>query len=68
MLCKEVIKVLEKDYAPQYALEWDNVGLLAGRDDKVVRKIYVALDATDEAIDEAVVLKADLLITVLKKF
>ena len=63
MLCKEVIKIIEKDYSPQYALEWDNVGLLAGRDDKEIRKIYVALDATDDAVDDAAMMEADLLLT-----
>lgn len=63
MLCKEVIKIIERDYSPQYALEWDNVGLLAGRDDKDIKNIYVALDATDEAVDEAVRMGADLLLT-----
>ena len=48
MLCKDIIKIIEQDYSPRYALSWDNVGLLAGRDDKEVAKIYVALDATDE--------------------
>lgn len=36
-----------------------NVGLLAGRDDKEVAKIYVALDATDEVVDEAILAGAD---------
>ena len=39
------------------------VGLLVGRDDKEVKKIYIALDATDEVIDEAVKNGADMLIT-----
>lgn len=63
MLCKDIIKIIEKDYPPRYALSWDNVGLLAGRDDKEVSKIYVALDATDEAIDQAITAGADMLVT-----
>ena len=53
MQCKEIIEVLEQDYSRSYALPWDNVGLLAGRDDKEVKKIYVAVDATDEVIEAA---------------
>ena len=34
MLCKDIIKIIEQDNSPRYALSWDNVGLLAGRDDK----------------------------------
>lgn len=63
MLCREVIDIIEKKYPKEYALEWDNVGLLAGRDDKEVHRIYVALDATDEVIDAAVSSHADMLVT-----
>lgn len=63
MLCREIMNRIEKFYSRDFALEWDNVGLLAGRDDKEVKTVYVALDATDEVVDEAVSMKADLLIT-----
>ena len=63
MLCKDIIKIIEQDYSPRYALSWDNVGLLAGRDDKEVANIYVALDATDEVVDEAILAGADMLVT-----
>ena len=63
MLCRDVMNVIEKEYPLNYALSWDNVGLLVGRDDKEVKKIYIALDATDEVIDEAVKNGADMLIT-----
>lgn len=63
MLCKDIISVIERMYPPAAALEWDNVGLLAGRDDKEVKSIYVALDAGDEVIDTAADTGADMLIT-----
>ena len=63
MQCKDIIKIIEQDYSPRYALSWDNVGLLAGRDDKEVANIYVALDATDEVVDEAILAGADMLVT-----
>ncbi|MCI8321843.1 MAG: Nif3-like dinuclear metal center hexameric protein [Dorea sp.] len=63
MVCREIIDILERACPKEYALEWDNVGLLAGRDDKEVIRIYIALDATDEIIDAAVSEKADMLIT-----
>ncbi len=63
MLCRDIMKVIETTYPKHAALEWDNVGLLVGRMDKDVKKIYVALDATDEVIDEAIAMKADMLIT-----
>lgn len=63
VLCKDVMAVIEDSYAGSYALEWDNVGLLVGREDKQVRKIFVALDATDEVIEAAAQHGADLLVT-----
>ena len=63
MICSDIIQKIEERYPTRYALEWDNVGLLAGRMDKEVKKIYIALDATDEVIDEAVTWGADMLLT-----
>jgi len=63
MLCKEVIEIIEQKYAKSYAMSWDNVGLLCGRFDKEVKKIYVALDATDEIIEQAVNAKVDMIVT-----
>ena len=63
MLCRDIMKVIETTYPKHAALEWDNVGLLVGHMNKEVKTIYVALDATDEVIDEAIALKADMLIT-----
>lgn len=63
MLCRDVMALLEEQSPKEYACDWDNVGLLVGREDKEVHKIYIALDATDEAIAEAVAARADLLLT-----
>lgn len=63
MLCKDIIREIERTYPKHAALEWDNVGLLVGRMEKDVKKIYVALDATDEVIDDAIVKQADMLVT-----
>ena len=63
MKCREIIENIEKSYSKSYAMEWDNVGLLAGSHEKEVRRIYVALDATDEVIEAAKAAGADLLVT-----
>ena len=63
MLCREIMDVIERTYPKHAALEWDNVGLLVGRTEKEVKKVYVALDATDEVIDAAISEGADMLIT-----
>lgn len=63
MECKKVIEILEKQSPKSYACDWDNVGLLVGREDKEIQKIHIALDATDEAIEEAIANGADMLLT-----
>lgn len=63
MDCREIMEVIEKRYPTGYALEWDNVGLQAGRRDKKVKKILIALDADDAAVDRAVSDNIDMLIT-----
>lgn len=63
MFCKEIVEMIEHKYSRFYAMGWDNVGLLCGRSDKEVKRIYIALDATDEVVEQAVKIKADMLIT-----
>ncbi|OQB15196.1 MAG: putative GTP cyclohydrolase 1 type 2 [Firmicutes bacterium ADurb.Bin193] len=48
---------------PALAGEWDNVGLLVGSHDKVVRRILVALDMDSQTAAEAAAKNADLVIT-----
>lgn len=63
MLCKEIIQVIEATYPRNAALDFDNVGLLAGRSEKEVNRVYLALDATDEIITRVVEAGADMLVT-----
>lgn len=63
MELKQVVKTIERQYPKEEAMEWDNVGLLAGRMQKDVKRIYVAVDATDEVIEDARCAEADLLVT-----
>ena len=63
MKCSEIISILEEQSPEKFACDWDNVGLLVGDFEQEVQKIYIALDATEETIAEAVKEKADLLLT-----
>lgn len=63
MLCKEITKVIEAAYPREAALDFDNVGLLAGRNEKEVHRMYIALDATGDVIKRAEAAGADMLIT-----
>lgn len=63
MKCRELIQILEEHSPSDCACEWDNVGLLTGSFEKEVKRVYVALDATDQVIDAAVAKGADMLLT-----
>lgn len=63
MKCRELIEILEELAPVSLACDWDNPGLLAGRSDKEVRTVYLALDATDDVIGNAVECRADMIIT-----
>lgn len=63
MKCGEIIERLEAISPVRYAEEWDNVGFLAGRREKEVQTVFIALDATDEVIDEAIEVGADMILT-----
>lgn len=63
MLCRDIIEVIETRYPVSFALDWDNVGLLVGDPEREVKRIYVALDATAEVIEEAANVHADMLVT-----
>lgn len=45
------------------AEDWDNVGLLVGRDNKEVSRVFLALDLTEETLAEAAEAGADLIVT-----
>ena len=63
MKLQEIIEKLEERYPPGCAEEWDNPGLIVGRRQAEIRKVLVALDATDDVIDQAVAAGADLILT-----
>ena len=59
----ELIDFFEEVAPKKDAREWDNVGLLVGDSDWDIKKIYIALDATDEVVDAAIDAGADLILT-----
>lgn len=63
MLCQEIIKILEAQSPTEYAMEWDNVGLLVGRRNKNIEKILIAVDATKEVCQAAIDGGYDMIIT-----
>lgn len=63
MKCQKIIQKLEELSPPSFAEDWDNVGLLVGRKEKEVYKVAIAVDATEDVINQAIAQKADMLIT-----
>lgn len=63
MLCSEIIKKIEATSPTEYAMDWDNVGLLVGRATKEVKKILLAVDATEAVVNMAVSSGVDMIIT-----
>ena len=63
MISGEIIRILEKQSPSEYALDWDNVGLLVGRRDKEVKKLLLALDATIDVCRMAVEQGFDMIVT-----
>ena len=51
--CEDIARWFDGNWPESLACEWDNVGLLAGRRDREVQKVYIALDATEEILFEA---------------
>ena len=63
MKCYEIMQKLESLSPKQYALEWDNVGLLVGDKEQDVKKILVTLDVTESVVDQAISLGADMIVS-----
>ena len=63
MECREIIAQLEFLAPSSYACDWDNPGLIVGRNNQEIKKILVALDATQKTIRKAVEEKADMIVT-----
>ncbi len=63
MKLSAIISVLENEFPPALAEEWDNVGLLVGDTDAEITKILVSLDVTDQAVARAEEIGAELILT-----
>lgn len=63
MTVEKILNFLN-EYCPfELAEEWDHAGLNVGRKEAPVKKVLVALDADQKAIDAAIGMGADLLLT-----
>ena len=59
---KDFYKTMERICPPELALEWDNCGIQIDSESLEVERVLVALEITDDVIDEAVEKKADVIV------
>ena len=63
MTVKDIYDFLDSIAPFDTAEEWDNCGLSVGSFDKKAEKIYIALDVTEDVLEDALSFGADLVIT-----
>ena len=63
MKTKDIIKIIEKVAPLETQEEWDNSGMQICAHDREIKRILVALDITNDVIDEALENKIDLIVT-----
>jgi dinuclear metal center YbgI/SA1388 family protein len=61
--CKKVMRIIEEFAPKELAAEWDNVGLQVGNPEGEVKGILVTLDVTEEVLDEAISLGANMIVS-----
>jgi dinuclear metal center YbgI/SA1388 family protein len=60
---KDILIALDKRYPFERAASWDNVGLLAGEEERRVNRVLISVDVTPRLIDRAISAQYDLIIT-----
>ena len=63
MKCKDIIEIIELEFPMKYAESWDHTGFQIGNREKEVNHVFVAVDVTDEIIDEAIRVGADMILS-----
>lgn len=63
MKVKEIAQLLEEQVPLAWQESYDNAGLVVGNPEAEVTKVLVALDATEEVVDEAIALGAQMVVT-----
>lgn len=62
MKLKEIINIVENEYPPSLAYEWDNSGLFYGDINAEITKITVTLDVTPNVVQQAINSKSQLIL------
>ncbi len=59
----DIVRAMKELAPTELAVEWDNVGLLIGDEDREVHKILIMLDFDEHGLNEALEVGADMIIT-----
>lgn len=63
MKVKHVIQIIEQLCPPNYAEEFDNIGLLVGNSETTVKGILVTLDTLESVVDEAISKECNMIVS-----
>lgn len=63
---REIAGYLEERVPSSLKLDFDNVGLLCGFPEREVSRVLVVLDITQQAIEEALSLHAELIVSIIR--
>lgn len=63
MNAENIAELLMQLSPVKYACDWDNVGMHVGHKDNEINRILVTLDIDDAALDRAVEMKADMIVS-----
>ena len=63
MKVKEIRNILVAAAPESDALDWDNSGLILGREEKEVQKVLITVDVDDGAVETALEIKADMILS-----
>lgn len=63
MKIKDILTHLDKIAPLSLAMDWDNCGLLIGDKEAEVTKVFITLDVTPRAVELAIALDADLIVS-----
>ena len=63
MRVRDIAQILEKQVPLAWQESYDNAGLVVGNPDAEVSQVLIALDATEEVVEEAIEMGAEMIVT-----
>lgn len=60
---KDICSIMESFAPTKLAMDWDNVGLMLGKTNRKVQKVLLALDLTQEVVNQAIKQEVQMIIT-----